>query len=258
MLKLVVTDVDGTLMNDSCEVPKDIFNLIDSLHYQNIDFAIASGRQFNDLKRIMHGRDDIYYIAQNGAHIEYKGDILHEEYISESQIRSIIDLAYELKLFPMFYGETTLYILDSEPTFIQKLKKYKVDYTLVQELPSNSRFGKISLMSLGDDIDEFKAGFTQVEGISIYVSCKDLIDINMTNTNKGNAISFLQNKLHISPNETVAFGDAENDIPLFKYSTYSYAMDNADDIVKEHANYLAPSNNDEAVVTILREMLESI
>lgn len=255
MFKLIVTDVDGTLMNDSSEVPEEIFDLIPLLQLQGIRFAVASGRQINDLKKIFKGRDDICYIAQNGSYIEIDGTELRNLVIPICSIEAIIKRAYAYNLFPMFYTTEALLIQDDDPIFIRKLNDYKVPYTYTNKINFNANIGKISIMSIDDDISRFKEIFTSLNDIDIYISCKDLIDINLAKCNKGTALALVQEKLYIVPEDTITFGDAENDISLFFNSGNSYAMMNAPLSVKQYAKKIAPSNNNKGVITVILDIL---
>lgn len=66
---MIVTDIDGTLMNEKNEVSNEIFKIIKELSHRNIQFVVASGRQINNLKKIFGVVDeDVVFIAQNGAY----------------------------------------------------------------------------------------------------------------------------------------------------------------------------------------------
>ena len=256
MFKLIVTDIDGTLMNDSSEVPEEIFDLIPLLQLRGIKFAVASGRQINDLKKTFKGRNDICYIAQNGSYIEIDGIELRNLVIPICSIEAIIKRAYEYNLFPMFYTKEALLIQDDDPRFIRKLNDYKVPYTYTNKMNFNDKIGKISIMSIEDNISRFKNIFTSLNDIDIYISCKDLIDINLANCKKGTALSLVQEKLCIVPEVPLTFGDAENDISLFINSGNSYAMMNAPLSVKQYAKKIAPSNNNKGVITVISDILK--
>lgn len=253
MLRLVVTDLDGTLLNGRSEVPVEIFDIIRALQARGVRFAAASGRQVNDLKRIFKGLDGICFIAQNGSYIEIDGAEMSNTVISGESASAIVRTAYECHLFPMFYTKEALLILDDDPEFIRKLNDYKVEFTYTAKVDLDSGIGKISLMSLDDNISRFKGRFASIGDIATCVSCKDILDLNSTTCNKGTAVTLLQEKLGISPEETIVFGDAENDIPMFATSAHSYAMMNAPQSVKQHVRYVAPSNDDLGVVRVLRE-----
>ena len=254
MLRLVVTDLDGTLLNSSSEAPVEIFDIIRALQARGVRFAVASGRQVNDLRKIFKGLEGIYYITQNGSYIEIDGAEVSNTVISGESASAIARTAYECHLFPMFYTKDALMIQDDDPGFIKKLNDYKVHFTYTRKVDLESGIGKISLMALDNNAGCFKSRFSSIADIATCVSSKDILDFNSSTCNKGTAVTLLQEKLGISPDETIVFGDAENDVSMFATSTHSYAMMNAPESVKQHARYLAPSNDDLGVVRVLREI----
>lgn len=105
-------------------------------------------------------------------------------------------------------------------------------------------------------VNDLRSIFKRLDSIKTCVSCKDILALNSTTCKTiGTAVTLLQEKLGISPDETIVFGDAENDIPMFATSTHSYAMMNAPQSVKQHARSVAPGNDEMGVVWMLREGL---
>ena len=83
------------------------------------------------------------------------------------------------------------------------------------------------------------------------------IDIIPQNVSKGHAIEILMDKLDISADEIMAFGDAENDIEMLKKVKYGYVMENAKDFMKEQFQWIAPSFNDEGVLEVIEHYLKN-
>lgn len=251
MIKLVVSDLDGTLLDDNSYLPHEIHDIIDSLVSSGIYFTAASGRQINNLKRLFNNRADIFYIAQNGSYIEYANKMLYTASISKDILTIIIDNAYSLGLFPMLYNNEAIFIKDKEPEFRKMLDGYDVDYEEVDNFDFIDNIGKISLMSICDDISKYKRKFLSLNGVSTYISHKHLLDLTKSGVSKGTALSFIQQSFNISIESTMTFGDSENDISMFEKSYYSFAMQNSSEQIKRYAKYLAPSNNDNGVIRIL-------
>jgi hypothetical protein len=67
-IKLVVSDMDGTLLNSNYEVSNQFFQIFKQLQQKNILFCVASGRQHNSIvERLAKIKEDIYVIAENGG-----------------------------------------------------------------------------------------------------------------------------------------------------------------------------------------------
>lgn len=82
------------------------------------------------------------------------------------------------------------------------------------------------------------------------------IDFTHKEAQKGNALKKVQEIYSIKPEETMAFGDYLNDLELFDYAAFSFAMDNAHQEVKEKANFQTASNDDLGVEKILKKLLQ--
>lgn len=82
------------------------------------------------------------------------------------------------------------------------------------------------------------------------------MDMMCKQVSKGNALSDIQSLLQVSPAETMAFGDYQNDISMFAKADYSYAMGQASDAVKQHARFVAPPNTENGVVRTICEVLQ--
>ncbi len=76
-IRMVVTDMDGTLLNSKHEVSDRFFEIFNELKQKNIQFVAASGRQYNSmLDKLSSIKDDIYFIAENGAYIRKNNSVL--------------------------------------------------------------------------------------------------------------------------------------------------------------------------------------
>ncbi len=80
MKRLIASDIDGTLLKDGQQTLDDIFfDLISTLHAQGVLFVAASGRQLASLNMLFEPvADDIVFIAENGAYVSYKDEIIYE------------------------------------------------------------------------------------------------------------------------------------------------------------------------------------
>ena len=81
------------------------------------------------------------------------------------------------------------------------------------------------------------------------------IDCTAKGVSKGNALQKLQEAFEISENETMVFGDQENDVEMFKAAYYSFAVKNAAQVAKENARFMADSNENLGVLKILKYLL---
>lgn len=92
MKRLIASDIDGTLLKDGQQTLDDIFfDLISTLHAQGVLFVAASGRQLASLKMLFEPvADDIVFIAENGAYVSYKDEIIYESSMNKSLVHGIV------------------------------------------------------------------------------------------------------------------------------------------------------------------------
>ena len=81
------------------------------------------------------------------------------------------------------------------------------------------------------------------------------LDCTAKGVSKGNALRKLQEAFDISENETMVFGDQDNDVEMFKAAYYSFAVGNAAPVAKEAARFMADSNENAGVLKILNYLL---
>ena len=93
------------------------------------------------------------------------------------------------------------------------------------------------------------------KNLEVIVSGQNWLDISHANANKGYALSMLQENLGITKDETMVFGDYNNDLQLLELAYFSYAMENAHNDVKKIARFQTKSNSEEGVETILEKLI---
>jgi Cof subfamily protein (haloacid dehalogenase superfamily) len=91
----------------------------------------------------------------------------------------------------------------------------------------------------------------------VKVSANHWVDISENKANKGHAIALIQEAYNITPEETMAFGDYNNDIEMLKLAKFSFAMENAHHDVKTIANFETKSNDENGVEYILNQTIKA-
>ena len=257
-VKLIAADMDGTLLDSNHNLSPYLFNLIKQLKDKNIKFAIASGRQYyNLLKNFDDIKDDLFYIADNGSNIYYKGQSIYIEAIDKEELKKVLkDARLAKDMYPVISGVESAYIEDRNDIFVEEVKRYNEKLEIVDDLLEVIEREKICKFSVYDMIDAEKYAYNIFKKYNnkslVCVSGKHWIDIMSPKANKGEAIKILQEKYNISYDETMAFGDYLNDYEMMQSCKYSYAMDNAHPKLKDICNYRAKSNDEDGVVDAIR------
>lgn len=262
-VKLVVTDMDGTLLNSKSEVSNQFMDTYNNLKKLNIQFIAASGRQyFSIIDRFDKSiRDEITIVAENGA-FAMQGD--QELFTTSIPIENILQSINTLRKLENVYivlcGKKSAYIETNDEKFIDLFKNYYSEYEIVGDLTevTNDTFFKIAAYHFECSETYIYPVVKHLENkMQVIVSGKNWLDISHNNANKGFALNLLQKQLNISKGETMVFGDYNNDLKMLALADFSYAMENAHPNVKEIANYSTKSNNAQGVEYILEKVINS-
>jgi len=267
LLKLIATDMDGTLLNDAKEMPENTFEIIDQLHRRGIVFAVASGRQHLSLQKLYNEiKDDIMIVAGNGSIIIDKGEIISIETMNFKIVREIVETVEQLQmpnLKVIICGLRSDYMFEDNITSV--MPEYLVEShfpirTIIKTLDDFPKDEQVLQISINDsEFNSQKNIYEQLKHLEgkchITVSGSEWVDIINAGVNKGTAIKKLQEMLDADPVETMVFGDELNDYEMMQQAYYSYAMENAVPKIKEVSNFTAPSNEDAGVIKILENFL---
>lgn len=257
MVKLIATDMDGTLLNDNGKINEKIFDLIHNFNEKDIKFAAASGRFYSQLsKNFEKVNTDIIFIAHNGALVKYnnKGKTLYSNSIDKKEIESVINLNPALGEELFLAGENEAYIVNPSEDMLNKFTDFGVPAVILKTYSEvkNPIYKITYYMANGVNpsiVNYIKENLN--DKLEFVVSGDKWIDIMNKGISKGNAIKILQEKFKIDHKNTMVFGDYYNDLTMFKAAHHSYAMGNAPEDVKKHANFIAESNNDDGVYNVI-------
>lgn len=265
MIKLIATDVDGTLVKDSSrEAPDEIIEAIRHLTDQGIYFAIASGRQYGSIRKMFERSDrNLLFIAENGAHIIKDGRTLScikmkRDYVEEimTDLRSL----YEKDCHVVASTDKGCFLESKDENFIRLItESYRNDVQLTEDI-------------LGEDVDFIKLAIYRKDSVrqlgesflipkwkdkvKTCMAGEEWVDFMDFSVDKGNALRVLQQELGILPQETMVFGDNENDIGLMRAAVHSYAVENAKEIVKQAASHVCPAYFEQGVYQILKTLYQ--
>ena len=244
MVDLIACDMDGTLLRSgSYEVSEEGIELINKLTDMGIKFAVASGRQYASLKRLLENvNSDIIYICENGGLIKYKEETLFKSSFNrEEGILLMEDILNRGDCEFILSGEETAYIMpkstEYEEHLIKNIKNNVKRITSFDEVEED--FIKISVYEKSGILNHSDY-FMERWGdkIKSTVSGKAWMDFVPLDVNKGRAVKFMQNYLDIGQIDSMCFGDNFNDLEMFDACEYSYAMTAADINVRKRAKYV--------------------
>lgn len=255
MIKLIASDLDGTLAMEDGNIPADTFSCIQELKEKNVQFVVATGRQgitvYDTFKTVL---DDIYIVADNGAIIYHKGEIVSVTELDQDRAKQLIN---DLERFPdldaIVCCESCAYSKDASDELRELVKTYYKDLRHINCTDEIAEpIVKIAMYApKGFKPEEEKWIRDNYESeFQVTVSGAQWIDIGNPNVSKGIALEKIMKALHVTRKEAMAFGDYFNDESMLKAVEEGYAMENAPEAMKAHAKYIAPTNG---VLDVIRE-----
>ena len=259
MIKLIVTDVDGTLLNDNHELHPDFWKIEEELTSKGILFSIASGRQFYNLEsKFERIKDRTMFFAENGTYVIHKGKELYVNPIEENAAKEFIQLGRKLdRTNLVLCGKNAAYIETKDEDFRKEISKFYERLKVVDDLTKvDDIYLKVTLCNFdGVEDNTFPHFVNYTDRYKVAIAAKVFIDITSLDANKGNAIKGVQKELNISPEETLVFGDYLNDLEMMKVAEHSYAMKNAHPEIIEASNFVTThDNNENGVLRTIRSL----
>lgn len=253
MIKLIAIDLDGSLLSDDKKLPTDFWEVADELFKRGIALTIASGRPFHNIASVFERiKDRLYFACDNGSYLVYGSEELLVSQLEPDAIRQFIEISRSIgNVYPVLCSRHIAYLEDAEEAFTKQALKYYQEFKMVDDLTKvNDTIVKISLCDLAGSETNSYPYYKQFETeFKVAVAGEIWLDITNINGSKGNAIQEIQRRLHITPEETLVFGDYLNDLDMIQNAGYSYAMKNAHPRILEAARYVTQLDNNNGGVT---------
>lgn len=251
--------MDGTLLDDTRKLPEEIWSVIAELHKKGIMFAVASGRQYQTLADIFDRvSNEMLFMAENGTYVVHHGKPIATNPIEKSLVKELITTGRQIPdSYILLCGARTAFAESSDERFLEHARKYFNHIEVVEDLMEvQEDVLKYTIADFRDPVNNSIHYFDSFHDRCKPAVSSDLwLDVMGLTANKGNALKAMQEKLGISNEETIVFGDYMNDFEMMEYASNSYAMLNA------HPEILAVSkfvtrldNNNNGVIDTLRSL----
>lgn len=259
MIKLIVTDMDGTLLNDNHELHQDFWKIEEELSKNGILFAVASGRQYYNLEsKFERLKDRMIFFAENGTHVVHKGKELYVNPLDPDAAREFIELGRKLEgTQAVLCGKKCAYVENKDEKFISEIKKYYEKLKYVEDLSKvEDTILKVTICDWkGVEKNSYHSFKKYENDYKVAIAAEIFLDITSISANKGNAIKKVQEELNISPEETLVFGDYLNDLEMMQNASHSYAMKNAHPEIIKASKYVTEfDNNENGVLEAIRSL----
>lgn len=261
MIKLIASDLDGTLIPPTKIMPEETFGLIEKFTSLGGVFVPASGRQLPNLKKLFAPvLDKIAIIAENGGLVWYKGEIIYSDPTPSEEVRRAIEIIRgEEGLYPVISCADCAYFEDDYPQFVETLKRSYSSYKQVDDLLKTAESVTALKISVWDTQLSAEHGGKvlppKIKGLRTMISGRDWLDVSVEHANKGRALNALMRYLNVEKEQCAAFGDHMNDLEMLEACGKPYVTANAFPKLKECIGEEIPSNAEFGVITKIKELM---
>lgn len=259
MIKLIASDLDGTLLDSEKNLPSGFFEVLDELERRGITFAVASGRTYSAVDHLFleEYRKKIVFICDNGACTYYNGKPDQTFPLDRATFEELLDACDEIGgLMPVVCAESGVYHLRNYDGFGGLVGKYYLRHTETDDLRKVK--GEIFKFVIHDEQGTYSHGKPALDKIfgdrlNVQVSGDVWMDVMAAGVSKGVALKALQKRLDVTGEETMTFGDYFNDLDMLLSSKWSFCPENGHEEIKNQARFICPSCDDGGVVKAIKE-----
>ncbi len=267
MKKILVLDIDGTLTNSKKQITEATKQAVWELMDRGHIVALASGRPTPGMRRyekeLELDKRGGYLLSYNGANIvECTGnEVVHQNFLPLQVVPALYEFAKERGAGLITY-DGDIVISAFEPDEYIKLEA-GINWLPIRHQPDfveyvNYDINKCLMTAPGEQAAVYEKELQERFGdiISIYRSEPFFIEIMPKDINKAVGLDKVLQDLGMGPEQAVCCGDGYNDISMIEYAKVGVAMGNAQPAVKEAADYIAPTNDEDGLVDVIRKFFE--
>lgn len=262
MIKLVASDLDGTLLLPGGALPEETFGLIEKLYDKGILFVPASGRQLPDLKKkFAPVLDKIAIIAENGGLCYMDGEIIYSNPTPARDVKYALPAIDAVDgLHPLLSCTDCAYFISRSEKFAERVAASYSVFEHVESFDGVLKEKTVLKIAVWDESVPCaehggKLLPPMLKGLRTMVSGRDWLDVSVATANKGEALKALRRRLDIDMSECMGFGDHMNDLELLRACGKPYVTANAFAGLKTEFADVVPSNAERGVITKLKELL---
>lgn len=263
-IKLIASDLDGTLLDSHKQLPQNIFSYIERLYDCGVYFLPASGRQYANLKKLFAPvADKVFFLCENGALVKHRDQTIFLNAVNDNDVIQTLHAVRSVPhLFPVLCGVTCAYIENDEIPFANVTRAAYTNCQKVSNLDDVIGREPICKISVFDAVSAAENAMqrlpSKLPSLRVMQSGFEWCDVSAPDCNKGKALMQLCKIMKIEQKNCIAFGDHMNDYEMLLACGTPYVTQNAFPFLKEKFCNVIPSNDEYGVLTKLKEILSSL
>lgn len=263
MIKLIITDMDGTFLNSHGDYNRTLFqDVVAMMREHDVKFAPCTGKQVERVEELFGEQSkDFWILGDSATRIKHKGNFVYQSLLNNTLGLDIIGQLESIEGSHIVIACTSEFaaIRRDTPEHLRELvRRSYAQVKLIDDYKQiKSDFVKITVYDENKQCPAIRSQLAAFDTQAyIVVSEAAWIDIANAGVHKGTTVARLQSILGVDETETMVFGDGFNDIELMERAHFSFAMRNAYDETKAAANFITRSNDEDAVMHTILKFLD--
>jgi len=262
-IRLVLADVDGTLVTDDKRLTEATRAAALALRRAGIGLAVTSGRPPRGMRMLVAPLmlDAVIAGFNGGVYVRPDLSLIETRRLEPAAARQALDLVLAAGLDAWLYTETAWLVRDkTAPHVAREERTVEFEASRVDGFTEAHLAGAVKIVGVSDDFAAVAAAEQAVQRVlgprvSATRSQRYYLDITHPQANKGAVVQTLSNLLRVPPAEIATIGDMANDVLMFRQSGFAIAMGNASAEVKAEANVVTESNEDDGFAKAMRKFI---
>ncbi len=260
-IKLIVTDMDGTLLDGEHRLPPRFETIVYELAARGITWVIASGRQLANLRAQFEVTGTpVDIIAENGALVQVQGEAepFFRDLSPMADFAAVLEAALKVPgATPVLCGDTCAWVFDGYPEHRATVNRYfkeTADWHTLAEVQDVAVckvavFHPQAATVLYPALAPFESA-----ALRVILSSPCWVDVQPTRVHKGRGLQALLERRKVLPEEAIVFGDYLNDLEMMQMGTHSVAMANAHPELLRTCRAITRANTEDGVLAYLRSI----
>ena len=261
MIKLVATDIDGTILPHTGEFTPEVKKCIAELGQKGVKVVIVTGRMHKGAIKIAQRLNlETPVVSYNGGYIkDNEGNVIYERYLPPEYVEEIIEWAGVNNVHLNLYNDDTLYSQKDDDEIKKYAEYQQLDYIVkdFKTIPYDKIHKLLAIdYNNADRVTGWVDEMTEkLPDLYIIKSTPYFCEFSTKDATKYCAVKCLQNFWGFADDEILTIGDQDNDIELLKAGGISVAMENGTDGLKKYADYITDTVENNGFVKAINKFV---
>ena len=255
MYKLIAIDMDGTLLKSDKTVSDRTKKTLKEAREKGVNVVIATGRPIDGVSRYL---EELDMLGENDYVLSYNGGLVLKTKSREIISKLSKELGVNIHAFSEVYGLITP--KNSKYTEVEaNINNIKIGINDYSKIEDDHSIIKVMMIDEPEVLQKAVDNLPKevYEKYTVVRSTPYFLEFLNKEVNKGTGVKLLADHLGVKQEEVMTFGDAENDLDMIVYAGMGVAMANGFEEVKEAANYITDSNEEDGVAKKIKKFVLS-